>query len=130
MPPLFIPQASLEQWIEEGKVAFHDGVMMLIEAGTSQRLTPAVRVFGVLDGSDVQQLVGTVRTLAALEAAAAEHLADSLIVGDTAYQCEEGYIVAETSVDAATGADAGVSQRTEDKGDEELLSEFLLKHLL
>ena len=89
---LFISQSKLEAWIEEVKVTFEDNVLTLLESRVAYRLEPAVRVLKLIDGKDNVQLVGKMVTVAELVAEKGEHYPNSLILGDTAYECEEGFM--------------------------------------
>ncbi|MEE8410474.1 MAG: hypothetical protein V3T05_12785 [Myxococcota bacterium] len=140
--PLFISQQELEIWVEEGKVSLEDNVLTLLAEGASYQVVPAVRILGLLDGQDAAGLVGTTQSVADLEAMGAEHFRDSLILGDTAYQCDEGFLGTPSAGAAMTPAPEGqtpdpASAEATDAGgpkdhtesDAELLTAFLLKHL-
>lgn len=109
---LFVSQAQLETWIDQGMVTFSDNVLTLATTGAAYVLEPAARVTALLDGTDVREWVGTVVVLAVLEAQGAEHLHDSILVGETAYRCESGFL---GELQETTSADRG------------LLEDFLLK---
>ena len=129
--PLFLSQAKLESWVEDGKVTFQDNVLTLLAEQVSYELAPAVKVVGLLDGADTAGLVGRVCALTELAGMAAEHYRDSLILGDTAYQCEEGFVGTEQAPAPPARRDptpAPVEQPVE-KSDMDLLTDFLLKNL-
>ncbi len=138
--PLFFTQEMIEQWIDDGEVLFEDDMLTIFEQNTSYKLAPAVRVTQLLSGDDVHGWMGGVLSVEEAEAAGAEHFQGSLIVGDTAYQCEEGFLGAAKSVVAATpAAPAAVPQPTAPADPvktgssfgepEDMLADFLLKHL-
>lgn len=110
---LFIAQAKLESWLEEGKISFEDNVLTLLAEQVAYRLEPAVRVLSLLGGEDAAGLLGRTLTVAELTASGAEHYRDSLILGDTAYQCEEGFLgttaAGATAVPPAVGSTASPS---------------------
>src|SRR3972149_3661273 len=90
---VFFPQAALDSWLEQGRVALVDQEMTLLPAGERYRLTPAVRVMQeVAEGSDAHALVGKVKTLEQLASLGGEHCADSVILGDNAYAVIEGFL--------------------------------------
>lgn len=91
--PLFIAQDKLTQWEGEGKVVVADNVLTLVAEKRSYLLAEAVR-FLKLVGSDQDPhgLVGRVRTRDQLKALKAEHYMGSAIVGDTAYEVQEGWV--------------------------------------
>lgn len=90
--PLFIAQATLETWVERGEARFEDNRLTILKKNQSYDLLPAVRFTSVLDGEDVTGWLGSVKTVSQLEAAGAEHFHDSVIAGDTAYQCDVGFL--------------------------------------
>jgi len=89
---LFILQQKLESWIEEGAVTFDNNLLTLLAEKLSYTVEPAVRILSVIDGQDNDGLCGQALTVAEIVAKKGEHYRDSVIFGDTAYQCEEGFI--------------------------------------
>ncbi len=89
---LFIPQSVLDRWVDGGKVAFDSSVLTLLAEKKSYTLTPAVRFMKTVAGDDVAGLLGKVRTIPKIEELGAEHMSDSVILGDTAYEVQEGFI--------------------------------------
>ena len=101
---LFIPQDVLDKWVESGKVVFNDNHLTLVSEKKTYTLTSAVRFMSLLDGQDTQKLLGRLRTLEKLTELGAEHMSDSVILGETAYQVQEGFIavvLADTEVATA-----------------------------
>lgn len=96
--PLFVSQSRLEGWIDAGEVTFEDNVLTLLARKRSYRLAPASRVSKLIDGKDDHALMGRVLTENDYEALGAEHYPGTLIVGDTGYECEEGFIGTEHGV--------------------------------
>ena len=96
---MFIVQEDLDRWVDEGKIEFTDGVMTLLEAGRPIKLVSAVRFLSMVAGEDELSLLGQVVPVDKLGEMEAEHYRDSVIVGDNAYQVEEGY-VGEAHVEA------------------------------
>ncbi|HSI06169.1 MAG: hypothetical protein ACAI38_13635 [Myxococcota bacterium] len=138
--PLFFTHEMIEQWIDDGEVLFEDDMLTIFEQNTSYKLAPAVRVTELLSGDDVHGWMGCVLSVEEAQAAGAEHFQGSLIVGDTAYQCEEGFLGAAKSVVPATPtapADAPEAAAPVDPAKtgssfgepEDMLADFLLKHL-
>ena len=121
--PLFIAQAKLEEWVGAGKVTFEDNLLTVLDREVSYRLTPALEILSVLDGADSVGLVGQRRTLAELEAMGAEPYADSVILGETAYQCREGFVGIQQALPEPV-ASAGAQP-----SDMDLLTDFMLKNL-
>lgn len=88
---VFIPQEALEAWLSSGSVhmvgetLFVDGVPFALES--------ALRVVNeVAGGGDEPGLVGRVKTLSQLAALGGEHCADSVVLGDNAYEVVEGFL--------------------------------------
>lgn len=90
--PLFVSQTKLEEWIDKGEVTFEDDVLTLLAHGTSYRMVAAAKVTTILDGHDEAGLLGNVWTIEDLERRGAEYMHDSIILGDTAYQCDPGFV--------------------------------------
>ncbi|MEK7705545.1 MAG: hypothetical protein AAB426_11350 [Myxococcota bacterium] len=129
--PLFITQERLEGWIAEGEVVFADDVLTLPSKGVTYHLQPAVRVTQLLDGVDALALVGQVRAQADLAAMGAEVYRSSLILGDAAYECEEGFVGLATEPKPGTAplVEPATATPTEASADMALLTDFLLKNL-
>jgi hypothetical protein len=92
MARLFVSQAQLDRWTQEGKVRLQDDVMSLPALGRSFRLIPAVHFVQMVDGADQMQLLGKVKTEAQLGELKAEHYGASVIVGELGYECQEGFV--------------------------------------
>jgi len=89
---LFIPQSVLDNWVESGKVVFNDNILTLARENKAYTLTSAVRFLKLIDGDDKANLLGRLRTIEKLYELGAEHMSDSVILGDTAYEVQEGFI--------------------------------------
>ena len=93
MPPsrVFIPQEALEAWLSSGTV--HMVGETLFVDGQPFALESAVRfVNEVAGGGDAPHLLGHVKTLTQLTALGGEHCADSVVLGDNAYEVVEGFL--------------------------------------
>ena len=138
---LFISQVKLETWIEEGKVTFEDNLLTLLAEKVAYRLEPAARISSVLDGQDTRALVGKALTVAELTAMGVEHYHDSAIAGDTAYQCEEGFMgTAQAAIPLAEAPvvtpappvpapPAAIPAPADEESAADLLAAFMLKHM-
>ena len=121
---------------------------MLLAQQVTYRVEPAVRVTRLVDGQDGASLVGISATVRELEEKGVEHCQGSLILGNAAYECEEGFMgtVESPRVAAAPlpvrdvpgpeptppppdvpSGRAPAVQPGDDSAD--LLAEFMLKHL-
>ncbi len=93
MPRIFVSQQRMQQWTEDGKVSVENNVMTLPTLGKSFRLTEALHITKVVsEGGDVHSLIGRVKTSDQVRALGAEAYHDSLIIEDTAYECEAGFV--------------------------------------
>jgi len=89
---LFVPQSVLDRWSEQSKVQVDGHVMTLLPSNTSYALTAAVRFMKMEAGEDVAGLLTKVKTSAALKRMGAEQYLESVILGDSAYQVQLGFL--------------------------------------
>jgi hypothetical protein len=136
---LFFPQAVLDEWIVEEAVDLHDGVLNVLSEGRRFRVTEAVRILReVSGGGDAHDLVGRAKPRQELEQAGAEIMETSMLLGETAYDVEPGWLAVpagsfkEYLASGARAARKDARQgRTgpEPKTDEELLERLMGKNL-
>ena len=90
---LFFPQEALDAWLEQGRVVLVGDELNTTPEGRRLRVESAVRFMAeVAAGSDPHGLVGKVKTIEQVQALGGEHVADSVILGDCAYQVVEGWV--------------------------------------
>src|SRR5580693_1947363 len=90
---VFFPQAALDQWIVDGSVELQGGELTVLSAGRQYRLAEAVYVLRDVSGTgDTHELVGLVKARAYLEQLGAELMETSMLVGDSAYDVEPGWL--------------------------------------
>jgi hypothetical protein len=90
---LFVSQEMLDNWMMQEKIDFSGNEMVI--RGDSRRyvLEPAVRFVQVAGtGGDPAGLIGKVKTLDQVAEAGGEHYADSVILDDTAYDIQNGFL--------------------------------------
>jgi hypothetical protein len=95
MARLFISQNRLDSWSAEERIKVDGEVMTLAGDGRSFKLKPAVRfmkVAGSDNDPDPNQLVGKVKTVESLHKIGGEQYLESVIVGETAYDVQSGFI--------------------------------------
>jgi hypothetical protein len=93
MARLFISQERLDAWSTEQRVSVTGDIMTLAEDGRSFRIRPAVRFLRVAgEAGDPQNLIETVQDERALEEMGADHYMDSVILGETAYDVQPGFV--------------------------------------
>lgn len=119
MTKLFLPQATLEEWVTSNKADLQGGQLVLTAERISLRATPAVCFVKLVSGPDEKKLVSKVKTSEQLKELGAEQVADSVILGESAYEVAPGYVT--TSEAVAVEQKAG--------GEADLLAEFLLKKM-
>ncbi|WP_235685672.1 MULTISPECIES: hypothetical protein [Corallococcus] len=90
---LFLSQAQLEEWALADKADLREGrLVVAAEGGGDWPLSPAVHVVQLVSGEDTHQLVSRVKTEEQLARLGAEQMADSILVGDSAYEVVPGYV--------------------------------------
>jgi hypothetical protein len=94
MAVVFITNAMLTQWSDQGKVRLDDTTLTLLQENRTVKLKPAVRFTKLIDEGtpDPNKLIGKVKTKEQLVEMAAEHYMDSVILGDVGYQVVEGFL--------------------------------------
>ncbi len=105
---LFVSQAMLASWAEQGKIDFVGNVMTLLQGegkGRSYALEPAVRFMKVIDGApDPHQLLAKVKQVSQLKEMGAEQFEDSVIMGDVGYEVQPGFLAEVSALQAAAAA--------------------------
>ena len=146
---LFVPQSVLDKWSEQGRIEVNGNVLTILGEQKSFALTPAVRFLKMEAGEDNAGLLAKVKTTDALKQMGAEHYMESVILGENAYQVQQGFLAdanalrrAAAASTARSNAPAGaapggadVAKGTEatpgdKKGEEQdMLEQFLLDNL-
>jgi len=126
----FLPQAAVEGWTARGVVDVTAGILT-VQGGSArgQRLAlePAARFLGVAGGGlDPNGLVGKVKSLAELRSEGAELLGDSVLLGEIAYDVQQGFTALAQRVE--TKGDS-LSPREKARNDAAELARFLLGKL-
>lgn len=104
---LFLSQEALDVWLGEGRAKIDGEELTDTQTGHKFRLITGVRFVSEVTGSpDTAQLVGKVKDAEQLEALKAELMSGSVILGENAYEVQEGFV--GTPVVAA--ADTGVAK--------------------
>ncbi|PTL77423.1 hypothetical protein [Vitiosangium sp. GDMCC 1.1324] len=121
---LFLPQTQLEEWALEDKADVKDGVLVVTGEEGVYPVTPAVHIVQLVTGEDANGLVSKVKTEDQLKTLGAEQMADSVLLGDTAYEVVPGYL-AEVPVSPSDAASAEGKPGSET----DLLAAFLLNKM-
>ena len=109
---VFIPQDVVDSWVTADKVELSGEVMTFRGVRLALRIVPGYYFDHVVEGSDERHnLLGRAKVKAAIDAMGAEAYMNSVILGDTAYDVEAGFL-AKPLDPACTRADlvAAMSQ--------------------
>src|SRR5205823_7452433 len=99
---LFVPQSVLAKWSEQGRIQV-DGNVLTIE-NKNFALTSAVRFIKMEAGEDNAGLLAKVKTTDALKQMGAEHYMESVILGESAYQVQQGFLADANALRRAAAA--------------------------
>lgn len=107
---LFVSQAMLDSWAEQGKIDIAGNTMTILTGGGAGRayaLEPAVRFMKILSSeTDPHALLAKVKTPSQLKELGAEHMGDSVVLGDSAYEVQPGFLAEVSALQAAAAAKA------------------------
>ncbi len=114
---LFVSQAMLDAWAEQGKIDFVGNVMTLLQGdgrGRRYALEPAVRFLKVLGAeADPNALLTKVKPVSQLREMGAEQVEGSVVLGDLAYEVEPGFLAEVSVLQAAAAAQRNPALRAE-----------------
>ncbi len=107
---LFVAQAMIDSWADQGRIDFVGNVMTLLSGEGRDRsyaLEPAVRFLALLGAeADPHQLLKKVKSVAQLKELGAEVIDASVVLGDVAYEVEPGFLAEMSALQAAATAKA------------------------
>jgi hypothetical protein len=90
---IFLPQDVVDSWITADKVELSGEVMTFRGRPITMRLVPGYYFDKVAGGSDEgHELLGRAKSKAAVAALGAEVYMNSMILGETAYEVQAGFI--------------------------------------
>ena len=105
---LFVSQAMIDSWADQGRIDFVGNVMTMLSgegSGRSYELEPAVRFLALLGADqDPHQLLKKVKSLVQLKELGAEAIDSSVVLGDVAYEVEPGFLAEMSALQAAAAA--------------------------
>lgn len=122
---LFLPQKQLEDWALAEQADLVDGKVLVGETKSMFPVTSAVHFVKLVSGADAHGLVGKVKTTEQLTALGAEHMMDSVLLGDDAYEVTPGYIAEVTPPAPPPRAD----KKKMSSPEADLLAAFILDKL-
>nr|WP_217911117.1 hypothetical protein [Myxococcus sp. AM011] len=122
---LFLPQSQLEEWALADKADVKDGrLVVMAEGGTAFAVSPAVHFLQLVSGEDTHGLVAKVKTEEQLSRLGAEQMADSVLVGESAYEVVPGYVT-----EVPSGAPKPEAAGKKPDSETDLLAAFLLNKM-
>jgi hypothetical protein len=90
---LFLSQEALDNWVADGRCEIDGEELTDKSTGQKFRLITGVRFMSEVTGQqDAPALVGKVKDVEQLAQLKAEHLHDSVVLGDNAYLVQEGFV--------------------------------------
>src|SRR5438477_12659072 len=101
---LFVPQSVLDKWSEQGRIAVAGNVLTILGEQKSFALTSAVRFIKMDAGEDNAGLLAKVKTTDALKQMGAEHYMESVILCESAYQVQQGFLADANALRRAAAA--------------------------
>src|SRR5438105_11558581 len=101
---LFVPQSVLDKWSEQGRIAVEGNVLTILGEKKDFSLTAAVRFLKMEAGDDTAGLLQKVKTIDALKQMGAEHYMESVILGEVAYQVQQGFLADANALRRAAAA--------------------------
>jgi hypothetical protein len=120
---LFLPQTQLEQWALDDKADVREGVLVVTGEEGVYPVNPAVHIVQVVTGEDSSHLLTKVKTEDQLKSLGAEQMADSVLLGETAYEVVPGYLAEVSSPPEDSSEDGKAGSETD------LLAAFLLNKM-
>jgi|GEM_PF-954778 hypothetical protein len=90
---IFIPQDLVDRWVTADKVELSGEIMTFGGSGLAVRMIPGYYFDHVAGGSDEgHKLLGRAKMKAVIAAMGAEVYMNSVILGETAYEVEAGFL--------------------------------------
>lgn len=123
---VFLPQNAVDGWLSQRRIDIEGDVLTLVKENTRFTIKSAVHFIEELTGGeDRAGLVGKVKDLQELADIGAELCADSVVLGDNAYQVVEGF-VGEALPDTSA-ASSQIPYRKSTVPELDLLTRFFLR---
>src|SRR5438105_15235910 len=107
---LFVPQSVLAKWSEQGRISVVGNLLTILGENKNFALTSAVRFLKMEAGEDVAGLLQKVKTIDALKQMGAEHYMESVILGESAYQVQQGFLAEANALRRAAAASQAASE--------------------
>ena len=126
---LFLSQAQLDTWLNSGLVELAQETLTVTADNATFPVVSAVHVKAVVDGSDGPKLVGKVKAVEALRMGGAEISMGAVVMGDTAYEVEDGFMVTVQLPDRPNARPPSKPAPAAKGGEADLLAQFILNKL-
>ena len=123
---LFLPQKTLEDWAIADEADLVEGKVVITATKSTHGVNPAVHFTKLANGTDSNNLIGRVKTVEQLDALGAEHMMDSVILGETVYEVVPGYIA---EVKPAAPPPSKQDKKKASSPEADLLAAFILDKL-
>jgi len=99
---VFLSQETIDTWVASERVGLLGDVVTLRPSGQHLQLVPAVHFQCAAGGAaDDHDLVGKVKDQAAIDALGGEAYMTSVVLGETAYDVEPGFVATPAAGDEA-----------------------------
>ncbi len=110
---VFFPQEAMDEWMVEERVVIEDDVMTLNPGDRQFKLVSALRFLNeVGGGGDANKLSGKAISLERVAELGGEHYANSVLMGDDAYDVVEGFLGEPLEPDAELATGRGMASAT------------------
>ena len=107
---VFLSQMTIDEWVASDRVDLQGEYMTLRPAGVRLALTSAAFFKSAAGGSeDVHGLVGKVKDQSAIDALGGEAYMSSVVVGDSAYDVEPGFVATADGMSSNTSLLAAIA---------------------
>jgi len=126
---LFLSQAQLDTWLNTGLVDMAQETLTVTADNATFPIVPAVHVKSVVDGQDSQKLVGKVKAVEALRMGGAEISLGAVVLGETAYEVDDGFMVTVQLPDRPSARPPSKPTPAKQGGEADLLAQFILNKL-
>jgi hypothetical protein len=105
----FIPQATLDSWMDQGTVDLQTDKLVEVATRKEFALREAIYFVKVESGADDRGWTNKVKTLEEVRGSGAEHYMTSVIDGETVYVVDPGWVAEDEELAAVAAAPAPAS---------------------
>jgi len=125
---LYLPQATLDVWLEAGHVDLGTETLIFTADQATFPVVSAVWFKNLIEGEDQQKLLGKVRAVEALRMGGAEVSMGTVVLADTAYEVDDGFMVSVPLPSAAARPQSKAAPQVSGQ-EADLLAQFILGKL-